>query len=66
MTVSDGAGCLMLGQISDEKLHGGSLRKYASTQVLDLFALAMLASITSFLLRCFQLGETNGAGTTAG
>ena len=35
-------------------------------QVVDLSALAMLASITSFILHCFQLGETNGAGGTAG
>ena len=37
-----------------EKLRGGSLRKYASTQVVDLFALAILASITSFILCCFS------------
>ena len=30
------------------------------------FALAMLASITGFILRCFQLGETNGAVANGG
>ena len=61
MTVSDGTG----SNFWQEKSCGGSLRKYTSTQVVNLSALAMLASITSFILRCFQLGETNGAGATA-
>ena len=66
VTVSDSAGSLVQGQISDEKIGGGNLRKYASTQVVDLSALSMLASINGFILRCFQLGGTNGAEATAG
>ena len=68
MIVSGGAGSFAQGPISDEKnrekSRGGSLRKCTSTQVVYLSALAMLASITGFILRCFQLGESNGAVAT--
>ena len=33
---------------------------------MDLSALAMFASITGFILRRFQLGESNGAVATGG
>ena len=42
-------------------MRGGSLRRYTSTQVVDLFTLAMHASITGFILRCFQLRESSSA-----
>ena len=45
-----------------EKSRGGSPLKEGSMQVVDLSALAMLASITNFILRCFQFEKTNGAG----
>ena len=48
------------------KSHGGSLCKCMSMQVVDLSALAMLASITGFILRCFQLKESNSAVATGG
>ena len=49
-----------------EKLHGGSLRRFTSTWVVDLCALAMLASMTGFILHCFQHRECSGAVTTCG
>ena len=48
-----------------EKLRGGGLCKFTSMWVVDLSALAMLASIIGFILRCFQRGECSGAVTTS-
>ena len=38
----------------NEKFCGGSLHKFTPMWVVDLSALAMLASITGFILRCFN------------
>ena len=59
MTVSNGAGSFVHGQISHEKKlrGGGSLRKFTSARVVDLSALAMLASITGSHCVAFSAGS---------
>ena len=49
-----------------EESHSGNLRKFKSTWVVDLSALAMFASITGFILRSFQCRERNVALATNG
>ena len=52
-----------------EKLCGGSLRKFTSTRVVDLSALALFASTTDFILRCFSTGSATAVeveGATSG
>ena len=49
-----------------EKSCCGSPCKFTSTWVVDLSALALFASITCFILCCFQRGECKGAVATSG
>ena len=47
-----------------EELHASSFHNFTSTWDVNLSALAVLASITGFIVRCFHHGECNGAVAT--
>ena len=60
-TLSNGTGSLHKVRFLMRKVRGGSLCKFTSVWIVDLSAPAMLASVTGFILFCFQRRECSSA-----